>query len=81
MSYSLNKYSHYLNCPFAKIRERFCENADKYMKIRMLQPKELYPIMAFLPNDTVRSSSDPIAVKVVFYLEKKRKRRLEKEML
>ena len=37
--------------------------------------------MAFLPNVTVRSSSDPIAIKVVFYLEKKRKRRLEKEML
>ena len=43
--------------------------------------EKLYPIMTFIPNVTVRSSSDPIAVKVVFYLEKKRKRRLEKEML
>ena len=43
--------------------------------------EKLYPIMALFPNVTVRSFSDPIAVKVVFYLEKKRKRRLEKEML
>ena len=48
------------------------------MKIRMLQPKELNSIVAFLPKDTVRSSSDPIAVKVVFYLEKKRKRKEKK---
>jgi hypothetical protein len=51
------------------------------MKIRMLQPKELHPVVAFLPKDTVRRSSDPIGVKVVFYLEKKRMKRVEKEML